>query len=149
MEMLFQEKGGWRLGLCLAIVQPSGECIGSSIQFSGSGNDLKIKEGEELSPLVLSSVEWIWFPEIGKVLVVSMYLEFLSVEVVLPLLKGPDNHQHFQVIDIIVELGISEFHGNTVNHLPCTIFPEFFEGVQCGKYVIHVAEDMSGGDECS
>ena len=90
--MLFQVKGGWRLGLCLAIVQPSGECIGSSIQFSGSGNDLKIKEGEELSPSILSSIEQVWFPEICEILVVHVYLKFLPIEVVLPLFKGPDYH---------------------------------------------------------
>ena len=63
-----------------------GKCIGSSIRLSCSRDNLEVEEGEELSPSVLSSIEWVQLLEICKVLVVHVDFKLLSVEIVLPLL---------------------------------------------------------------
>ena len=65
-----------------------GKCIGGSIRLSCSQDNLEVEEGEELSPSVLSSIEWVWLPEICKVLVVCVDFKLLSIEVMLPFLKS-------------------------------------------------------------
>ena len=68
------------------MIQALGKCVGSSIGLSCSWDDLEVKEGEELSPSVLSSVKQVWLPEVHEVLVVHVDFKLLSVEIVLPLL---------------------------------------------------------------
>ena len=118
LEMFFWEQNGQGSGLCFTIVWLSGKGVSGGIGLSSSWDNLEFEEGEELSPSALSSIEWVWFLEVSKVLVVCVNLKFLSVEVMLPFLESSDNCQHFQVIDIIIKLGVLEFHRNTIHHLP-------------------------------
>ena len=86
--MIFRKESGQGTGLGLTMIWTLGKCIGSSIRLSCSRDNLEVEEGEELSPSVLLSIEWVRFPEVGEVLVVCVDFKLLSIEVVLPFLKS-------------------------------------------------------------